>query len=152
MKQELIKQVVEEYFNLQLIRKTRRKDYVEARAFYYKFCQIFCKSSLQTIGESMNRTHATVINGLERLDGWLTYDKRLQTYYTELDKNIREMLKDVDDKYCYVSVEQLWQFKYTELTQKYLTLINKYNFLKSQLKKYQPNIVNKKEFKVEEEK
>lgn len=151
MKQKLIRQVVEEYFNLQLIRETRRREYVEARAFYYKFCKIFCKLSLQAIGETLNKNHATVLNGLNRLDGWLTYDKRLQSYYNELDRNIRKTLKDIDDDYSFVSVEQLYEMKYNTLTEKYCNLINKYNFLKSQLKRYQPDVVDKEEFKIEEE-
>ena len=32
---ELIKNLVEKEFNLQLIRKTRRREYVEAKAVYY---------------------------------------------------------------------------------------------------------------------
>tara|TARA_B100001939_G_C16847252_1_gene575753 strand:- start:354 stop:821 length:468 start_codon:yes stop_codon:yes gene_type:complete len=151
MKQKLIRQIVEEYFNLQLIRETRRREYVEARAFYYKFCKLFCKLSLQAIGESLGKNHATVLNGLNRLDGWLTYDKRLQSYYNELDRSIRKALKDIDDDYSFVSVEQLYEMKYNTLTEKYCNLITKYNFLKSRLKKYQPDIVEKEEFKIEEE-
>jgi len=149
MKQELIKKIIEEYFSLQLIRKTRKREYVEARAFYYKFCRLFCKSSLTTIGDNLERNHATVLNALNRLDGWLTYDKRLMSYYNELDRIIREGLKDVDDDYDYVSVGQLYESKYNDLTEKYKELINKYNFLKSQLKRYQPDVVDKEEFNVE---
>ena len=88
---------------------------------------------------------------MNRLDGWLTYDKRLQSYYNELDRNIRKALKDIDDDYSFVSVEQLYEMKYNTLTEKYCNLINKYNFLKSQLKRYQPDVVDKEEFKIEEE-
>lgn len=149
MKQEFIKEVIEGYFDLQLIRRTRRRDYIEARAFYYKFCQIYCKQTLSKIGRSLNRNHATILNAVNRLEGWLSYDKRLISYYTELDKIIRDGLRDIDDQYDYVSVEQLYESKYNDLTEKYKELINKYNFLKSQLKRYQPDVVDKEEFNVE---
>ena len=136
MRQELIKKIVDQYFNINIKRNTRKREYVEARAFYYKFCRLYTKDSLNTIGITMGRDHACVINALDRLDGWLTYDKRIIAYYSELDRLIKEGLKDINEDYTYASVEKLFEVRYTEVSKKYKELLNRYNFLISEIKEY----------------
>jgi len=84
----------------------------------------------------MGRDHACVINALDRLDGWLTYDKRIIAYYSELDRLIKEGLKDINEDYTYASVEKLFEVRYTEVSKKYKELLNRYNFLISEIKEY----------------
>lgn len=136
MRQELIKKITEQYFKINIKRNTRKREYIEARAFYYKFCRMYTKDSLNIIGVSMGRDHACVINALDRLDGWLTYDKRLIAYYSELQRLIKEGLKGIDEDYTYASVEKLYETRYTEVSEKYKELLNRYNFLISEIKEY----------------
>jgi len=136
MRQELIKKIVDQYFDINIKRNTRKREYVEARAFYYKFCRLYTKDSLNAIGITMGRDHACVINALDRLDGWLTYDKRIIAYYSELDRLIKEGLKDINEDYTYASVEKLFEVRYTEVSKKYKELLNRYNFLISEIKEY----------------
>lgn len=136
MRQEIIKKIIEEYFRINIKRDTRKKQYTEARAFYYKFCKIYTKESLDVIGRLVGRDHACVINGLKRLDGWLTYDKRVLAYYSELDRLIKEALEDFKEDYLYASVEKLYEAKYTEVSKKYKDLLARYDFLVSEIKDY----------------
>jgi len=136
MRQELINNIIEKYFNLNTKRDTRKRQYVEARAFYYKFCRLYTRESLESIDKFVGRDHACVINGLDRLDGWLTYDKRIIAYYSELDRLIKEELKQIDEDYTYASVEKLYEVRYTEISKKYKELLSRYNFLVSEIKEY----------------
>lgn len=136
MRQELIKKIIDQYFNINIKRDTRKRQYIEARAFYYKFCRMYTKDSLNVIGVSMGRDHACVINALDRLDGFLTYDKRIIAYYSELQRLIKEALKGIDQDYTYASVEKLYEVRYTEVSKKYKDLLARYNFLVSEIREY----------------
>lgn len=147
--EDIIKNVIEDYFKVKIKKQTRKKEYIEARAFYYKFCRQYTRGSLQSIGETVGKDHACVINGINRLEGWLTYDKRIIAYYNELEGLLREKLEDFDDNFVFIKARELYEYKYNDMKEKYRDLIHKYNFLKSQLKKYQPKRVESGEFDVE---
>lgn len=135
-KETAIKGVIEDYFDVKLKTDTRKRNYVEARAFYYRFCRQYTRSSLQSIGEIVGRDHACVINGLNRLDGWLTYDKRLLSYYSELDRLVVNACKDIDEKYPFATSEQMFEDKYKEIKEKYNELLSRYQFLVEEIKIY----------------
>ena len=136
MRQELIKKIIDQYFNINIKRNTRKRQYIEARSFYYKFCRMYTKDSLSVIGVSMGRDHACVINSLDRLDGFLTYDKRIIAYYSELQRLIKEALKGFGEDYTYDSVEKLYETRYTEVSEKYKELLARYSFLVSEILEY----------------
>ena len=150
MKQDLIKDTIESYFNLKIKRQTRLREYVEARAFYYKFCRQYTRKSLQDIGESVGRNHASVINGINRLEGWLTYDKRIKSFNDELESILREKFKDIEDDLAFLNAKEMFEFKYIQTKKKYKDLLWKYNFIKEQLSRHQPERVSSGEFDVEE--
>lgn len=136
MRRELIKNTIEEYFRLNITKATRKREYVEARAFYYRFCRMYTKNSLSYIGELVGKDHACVLNGMNRIDGWLTYDKRLLSYYSELDRIIREELKGIEDSYEFMTSEQVFESKYSDMKKRYKELLNRYHFLISEIKEY----------------
>lgn len=62
-----IKIYVNELYSLDIMRNTRKRQYVEARAFYYKLCKDITKSSLTEIGDSVNRNHTSVLHSLRNV-------------------------------------------------------------------------------------
>lgn len=136
MKLELIKSTVEEYFRIKIDKNTRRREFIEARAFYYRFARMYTKASMTSIGELVNKDHACVINALNRLDGWMTYDKRILAYYSELDRLVRENLSGVEDDYDFRTPEQVFESKYLDMKERYQELLNRYTFLVSEIREY----------------
>lgn len=136
MKLELIKSAVEDYFKIKINKNTRKREYVEARTFYYRFSRMYTKASMTSIGELVNKDHACVINGLNRLDGWMTYDKRILAYYSELDRLVRQNLNGVEDDFDFRTPEQVFESKYLDMIDKYKELLNRYNFLVSEIREY----------------
>ena len=99
MNKETIKEIVESYFELSITRNTRKRQYVEARAIYYKLCRIFTQLSLEQIGKSVNRDHASVLHGVRSINTWEEVDKRMNNnmrilknkiinYQVEKDKTV----------------------------------------------------------------
>ena len=64
---ELIKNLVEKEFDLQLKRKTRRRVYVEARAIYYMLLREKGRMSFANISETLDKNHATVLHAVKNL-------------------------------------------------------------------------------------
>mgnify|MGYP003626703200 FL=1 len=77
MNKETIKEIVENYFELSISRNTRKRQYVEARAIYFKLCREFTQLSLEQIGKSVNRDHASVLHGVRSINTWVQVDKRM---------------------------------------------------------------------------
>ena len=77
MNKETIKEIVESYFELSISRNTRKRQYVEARAIYFKLCREFTQLSLEQIGKSVNRDHASVLHGVRSINTWVQVDKRM---------------------------------------------------------------------------
>jgi|SRR5210317_170250 len=136
MKLELIKSAVEDYFRIKINKQTRKREFVEARAFYYRFARMYTKASMASIGELVGKDHACVINGLNRLDGWMTYDKRILAYYSELDRLVRDNLNGVEDDYDFRTPEQVFESKYLDMKERYQELLNRYTFLVTEIREY----------------
>jgi len=77
MNKETIKEIVENYFELSISKNTRKRQYVEARAIYFKLCREFTQLSLEQIGKSVNRDHASVLHGVRSINTWVQVDKRM---------------------------------------------------------------------------
>lgn len=71
-----IKKLVEADLGLDDIsKKTRQRDYVFARFLYYKVARDISKSSLSSIGQVVNRDHATALYGISKFDDLVDYNK-----------------------------------------------------------------------------
>lgn len=71
-----IKKLVEADLGLDDIsKKTRQRDYVFARFLYYKVARDVSKSSLSSIGQVVNRDHATALYGISKFDDLVDYNK-----------------------------------------------------------------------------
>jgi len=131
MNKDTIKQIVENYFEISIGRNTRKRQYVEARAIYYKLCRIFTQLSLEQIGKSVNRDHASVLHGIRSINTWEEVDKRMNNnmrilknkiinYQVEKDKTV-ELNESIVLKYIQLKEQVKWQ---EEMIQKLNTDLN----------------------------
>lgn len=61
---EEIRNYVESKTGLDISRKTRKRQYVDARALYYKMCREYTDASLEEIGTLVNRDHSSVVHSV----------------------------------------------------------------------------------------
>ena len=100
------KKIVNKHFNLNIEDKTRKYDFVVARACYYRICRDIGGYSYSRIGESVGKGHATVLHALAELPNILTCDlamnKKCQDLSNKFDffnkrqhkKSLQELLVD----------------------------------------------------------
>jgi hypothetical protein len=166
MNHEMIKEIVEDFYKLKIDSNTRQRKYVEARAIYYKLLRDNSRMSLEAIGKTMNRNHATALYSLKNIEDWLEYDEQLKQDYETLNKRVEHAAKINPDFFTQaVSIEGYYEIEYKKLEEKhnyivnnkiaealveeakkYNTLARKYNFLKSLLKRYEPKRIANGEF------
>ena len=131
MNKETIKEIVENYFEISISRNTRKRQYVEARAIYFKLCREFTQLSLEQIGESVNRDHASVLHGVKSINTWVQVDKRMKNsmhilrnkiinYQIEKDETV-ELNESIVLKYIQLKEQVKWQ---EEMIQKLNTDLN----------------------------
>jgi hypothetical protein len=102
---------VKEIFLIDVDENSRKRDVVDARKVYSKILRDE-GYSFESIANSFNRDHATVIHYVKSIDSILNYDRNLREkyiackeIYTEKRESIfEEMKKDVD---AYVTIVRL---------------------------------------------
>tara|TARA_R110000851_G_scaffold248211_1_gene400711 strand:- start:53 stop:565 length:513 start_codon:yes stop_codon:yes gene_type:complete len=62
-----IKTYVNAVYGFDITKNTRKREFVEARALYFKLCKELTKESLTRIGESVGRDHSGVIHSLNNV-------------------------------------------------------------------------------------
>jgi len=112
MNKETIKEIVERYFEINISRNTRKRQYVEARAIYFKLCREFTQLSLGQIGESVNRDHASVLHGVRSINNWVQVDKRMNNSMHILKNKIINYQVEKDET---VELNESIVLKYLEL-------------------------------------
>ena len=124
MNKETIKEIVESYFELSISRNTRKRQYVEARAIYFKLCREFTQLSLEQIGKSVNRDHASVLHGVKSINTWVEVDKRMKNSMHILRNKIINYQIETDET---VELNESIVLKYIELKEqvKELEVMNK---------------------------
>lgn len=153
MTSKLVKGLVEDYYQLKITSKTRKRKYVEARAIYYKLLRKNTRSSLHYIANTLGMNHATVIHGLNQLEDWIEYDKQLKTDYTILNRRLENAMELNPELFeDSTTIEGFYEIQYIKLkeesSKQYKTILTKLNFLKARLEKYEPNRVKSEEFDV----
>ena len=66
-----IKDFCDIYFGYDIAKKSRRRHFIDARNAYYKICQKYTYYTLENIGDQVQRNHASVINGLGKINNYL---------------------------------------------------------------------------------
>jgi len=112
MNKEMIKEIVDNYFELDLKRNTRKRNYVEARAVFYKLCREFTKLSLEQIGQQVNKDHASVLHGIKSLNNWIEQDNRIKNNLRILRGKVRNFENEKDNV---IELDESIVLKYVQL-------------------------------------
>lgn len=84
--------VVNKHFGLDITEKTRKFEFVFARACYYYLCRKFGGFSFSKIGKSVNKNHATVLHSLKELPYMIKHDevylKKYNALMSKFDMNM----------------------------------------------------------------
>jgi len=76
-----LKQLVKEVTGVDINQQSRKREIIEARAIYYKILkQIDKKKSLQSIGASVGKDHATVLHSLKNYDMFEQFNPTLKLF------------------------------------------------------------------------
>lgn len=150
-----IRNIVEQECNLHLTAKTRKQEYVYARAVYYKLCREITNNSYDDIGKTLNKDHATVLHGVRIFDTFLMqkalfkyelsiYNKVMEVYTDESDKNPSTLIEKVKAEKLRLQKEKQEVIKiYQDINTQYLDLKKKHNHMLKFFSKYEPNAYDK---------
>jgi hypothetical protein len=90
---KLLADIVSDVLELDIRKKTRKQEYVEARYIYYKIARdTYFNYSLEKIGKEVRRDHATVIHGLSNVDMWIEKDRIFREKYELVLKYFKEKI------------------------------------------------------------
>jgi hypothetical protein len=121
-----IKVQVSKELGLSLNRNTRRREYVYARAIYFKLCREFSHATLTSIGKSVNRDHASVLHGLFVFDVIALHKDTILSSYTKIRN---ELLIQSDDDLKKYNGENYYKIKYNQLIEDFQELQKKYDLI-----------------------
>jgi len=97
---EKIKEIVETETGIELKNKSRRTELVYTRAMYYNLCREYTLHSLDVIGKSVGKNHATVLHGLKLYRDWIEqHEERYIQSYERIDKLVSREFKRENQKY-----------------------------------------------------
>ena len=125
-----IREVVEKFYKLDISAKTRKLEYVYARAIYFKLCYNHTKHTYSQIADTLNRNHATVLHSVREFPYMLKHSKKLNNEYYI----IKELLS-FSKKKPRIDVTSLIR-KYNNLLLKFDSLEFLYNELKEKYKNW----------------
>ena len=116
MSATLIKEIVEQHYKLDITTKTRKREYVEARAIYFYLTRQYTRMSLSSIGKTMGRDHSTVLHFERLIPHWLKHDIQLKEDYKSINKRVQEAVNaNPEDFKTAVSLEGFYETQYKEL-------------------------------------
>lgn len=76
--EEKIIEIIKKELQVDITQECRKREIIEARALYfYLIKQLYPKRSLQLIGDSLNKNHATVIHSLKNYNLYEGYNPKL---------------------------------------------------------------------------
>jgi hypothetical protein len=91
-----IKSVVNNYMKVNIECKQRHHHTVIARWIYYKLANNFTDKGISKIGKYINRHHATVLYGLDKIEWELSHNKKLLQDYRALTSLCVKLFKVSD--------------------------------------------------------
>lgn len=139
--QKIVREIVEDYYNLDITKVTRRRPYIEARAIYYKLLRDNTKYSLTAIGRTMSKDHATVLYFTRKAKDWIKYDKEFEQDFLALSERFNKA-KELNPEAFTKSdtLEGFWEGQYSRLDKEHKELKVRYSYLQAQLKKVKPDL------------
>jgi len=121
-----IKHFVENELKINISRNTRKREYVYARAIFFKLCKEFSHQTLSNIGEFVGRDHASVIHGLYVFDVIALHKDSILNSYTKIRNKIFAETEDDLRKY---NRENYYKIKYEQLLEEHQELQNRYDLV-----------------------
>lgn len=83
-----IRKFVENNLGISLTRNTREREYVEARALYFKLCRDFTSKSWVDMAKSLGKNHATAIHAVNNVyDVAEMHNKKLKYLYDVFERS-----------------------------------------------------------------
>lgn len=113
---KLLRKEVKEATGCNINNPRRKREYVYARALYYRLSKEFTTCSLSDIGKSVGKDHATVLHGLRTFEEVITKEEPqiMRMYYQIREKHdVGEEVTELNDPIGY------WKKKYEDLKDKY---------------------------------
>lgn len=98
MKMKTIQKLVEKETGLKLNAKTRGRDYVYARAIYFKLCRERTNKNLTEIGNTVGKDHTSVLHALKNV--WpivMAYDENFAMTYNSIAED--ESILPCEERY-----------------------------------------------------
>lgn len=76
--EEKIIEIIKEELGLDVTQESRKREIIEARALYfYLLKRLYPKRTLQSIGDTLNKNHATIIHSLKNYKMYEEYNSKL---------------------------------------------------------------------------
>ena len=95
-----IKEIVERETGHDLTQVSRKTELVYTRAMYYNLCREYTLHSLEAIGKSVGKNHATVLHGIKLYRDWIDqHEERYIQAYEKIDKLVSREFKRQNQKY-----------------------------------------------------
>lgn len=147
---------VNNYFNISINRRTRKREYVLGRSIFYKLLRDNTGMSFQNIANTFKKNHATVLHSVKQLEGYMEYDSSLRIDYITInniflncvDKLLTDKFIDVEfDNPLYSNLLT----SFNELKNKYEALKEMHNFLVIDSEKVNEKYKKLKEYSDERE-
>lgn len=123
MSAKLIKEMVEQHFELDITRDTRKREYVEARGIYFYLTRQYTRMSLSSIGKSVKskeakkgKDHSTVLYFVRKVPDWVKYDSQLKKDYNVINDRIQDAVHAHPEEFkTAVTVEGFYETRYKRL-------------------------------------
>jgi hypothetical protein len=112
-----LKKAIQEITGVDINEVTRKRETIEARAIYYKVLkQIDKKKSLQSIGASVGKDHATVLHSLKNYDMFEQFNPTLKLFRKQILQRLNYASPEIVDlsKDEYIQSLQLDVMKLTD--------------------------------------
>lgn len=91
--------IISDELNLDLSRRTRKRDYVEGRFIYFDLCRNYLSLSLESIGATLGYDHCTVLHSLKQCKNLCEVDPVFRRKYDVLLMKVDEKLGIVANPY-----------------------------------------------------
>ena len=125
-----IEKVVRDITKLDIRIKTRKREYVEARALFYFIASEFTIYSVSQIARHVNMHHASVLHHKQIIPYTIAQDPRLEMWYLCIYNNLVELIK--------VKKSQSGATEYVEVN----NIFEKVEFLLAEVKRLNKIITN----------
>jgi len=118
--------VVEQYYNLDISTPRRIREYVEARAMYSKLLRDNTSMTYSAIGSSIGKNHATILHIINQLEFDILNNVNLNSRYVHLNSIYQEYIqRDIDEGNAFIDIS----VSYEKLKDSFKLLSKNYEML-----------------------